>query len=135
MVRAGLLVLVALGLQVAGCATVTETWDSWFGEEPTPMPTPATDRADLYYAATDGVVMYTLPSATSDIVARLTLHQPVTRISLTRGFANVTTEAGLVGWVDTTQLLWRLPATPTPVPATEPPADGGAPVATDTPAF
>lgn len=127
--------LVAIGLQVAGCATVTETWDSWFGEEPAPMPAPEVERADLYYAATDGVVMYTLPSATSDVVARLTLHQPVTRLSLTRGFANVTTEAGLVGWVDNTQLLWRLPATPIPTPTDAPSVEGGVPVTTVTPAF
>lgn len=109
--------LLAIGLPVVGCASFTETWESWLGEEATPLPTPAADHAPVFYAATDGVVLYTLPAATSDVVARLALHQPVTRIALSRGFANVTTESGLVGWVDNTQLLWRLPATPIPTAA------------------
>lgn len=115
--------LLAIALPMGGCASFNEVWESWLGAgEATPLATPAAESAPVFYAASEGVVLYTLPSATSDVVARLALHQPVTRIALARGFANVTTESGLVGWVDNTQLLWRLPATPSPPAAAETPA-------------
>jgi hypothetical protein len=70
----------------------------------------AADRTDVFYAGVEGMEMYSLPTATSETLARLALHQPVTRIGLARGYANVSTEAGVVGWVDNANLLWRLPA-------------------------
>lgn len=159
--RAFLVVVVALAL--GGCSALTETWDEWFGEAPPPSATPAVER-EVFYARVEGLAMHALPSGSSDIVARLHLHQRVTRIGLARGYANVSTESGIVGWVDNAQLLWRLPVAPEPsapaaaagaapeaaVPAAggvatpEPPppsletppaaAAGGEPTATSTPA-
>ena len=98
----------------------------------------------MFYAAVDGLALHTLPSGSSPIVARLSLHQRVTRTGITRGYANVTTDAGLQGWVDNAQLLWRLPAATT-APVEPIPTSSGAeaaptatapsePMPTDTPA-
>lgn len=132
MVRGRHLLLVALALLVGGCAAISGTWDDWFGEEPPRTPTPAAagaaQREEVFYAASDGLAMHSLPSGSSAIVARLALHQRVTRTGLTRGYANVTTESGLVGWVDNAQLLWRLPVTPGAATTPAVPAAGeGAP--------
>ncbi|HSQ00337.1 MAG TPA: hypothetical protein VL049_24215 [Candidatus Dormibacteraeota bacterium] len=116
MVRARCVLFVAMALAVGGCSAVTDTWNDWLAESPAPEPTPvsaATDQnTEVLYAAVDGLVLHALPSGSSLVVARLTLHQRVTRTGITRGYANVTTDAGLQGWVDNAQLLWRLPAAP-----------------------
>lgn len=132
MVQARWVLLVAMLLTVGGCSTVTDTWNDWFGESPTPEPTPASaaadQSADVFYAAVDGLVLHALPSGSSQVVARLRLHERVTRSGITRGYANVTTDAGLQGWVDNAQLLWRLPAAPaaTTAPVEPSPPSAGA---------
>ena len=101
---------------IGACSAVTDQWNDLIGEAP-PAPAPAlaaTERDEVFYASVEELPMHALPSGSSDIVARLALHQRVTRIGLARGYANVTTESGIVGWVDNVNLLWRLPATPTP---------------------
>jgi hypothetical protein len=131
MVKARCALFVAMALVVGGCSAVSETWNDWFGESPTPAPTApaaANQGSEVFYAAIDGLVLHTLPSGSSPVVARLTLHQRLTRTGITRGYANVTTEAGLQGWVDNAQLLWRLPIAPaaTAAPVEPSPASVGA---------
>ena len=116
--------LVAVVVAVGGCAAMSESWDELFGDPSAPTPVAdATEGSDVFYARIEGLEMYALPTGTSEIVARLSLHQRVLRIGLARGYANVSTDAGITGWVDNTELLWRLPSAPV---ATEAP---GAPVA------
>jgi hypothetical protein len=111
MAQARLSLLIALALVVGGCSAVRETWNEWFGEAPAATPA-AGRRAEVFYAATDGLAVHAEPSASSPIVGRLALHQRVTRTELARGYANVTADGGLQGWVDNAKLIWRLP-TPT----------------------
>jgi hypothetical protein len=124
MAQARVVVMVVMAVAVGGCSAL----DALFGDAAAPPPA-AADRTDVFYAGVDGLEMHSLPTATSDTLARLALHQPVSRIGFARGYANVSTEAGVVGWVDNANLLWRLPATPavaavadqapaTPVPPT-----------------
>ncbi len=116
MAKASVVLLVVLTSAIGACSAVTDQWNDLIGEAP-PAPAPAlaaTERDEVFYASVEELPMHALPSGSSDIVARLALHQRVTRIGLARGYANVTTESGIVGWVDNVNLLWRLPATPTP---------------------
>jgi len=132
MVKARCALFVAMALAVGGCSAVTDTWNDWFGESPTPVPTApptaADQGAEVFYAAVDELALHALPSGSSQLVARLSLHQRVKRTGITRGYANVTTDAGLEGWVDNAQLLWRLPAAPaaTTSPVEPSPASSGA---------
>jgi hypothetical protein len=129
MVKARCVLFVVLALAVGGCSAVTDTWNDWFGESPTPTPAPpattADDGAEVFYAAVDGLALHALPSGSSQIVARLSLHQRVTRTGITLGYASVSTDAGLQGWVDNAQLLWRLPAAPAATTAPGQPSPPG----------
>lgn len=123
-----LLLAFATAVALGGCAAFDQTVEEWFGDEPTPTATPADPAAQegVFYSSVDGLAMHFLPSGSSQVVSRLTLHQRVTRTDLQRGYAHVVADNGLEGWVDNARLLWRLPATPVPVAAPEP---AGAPPA------
>ena len=114
MAQARVVLMAVMAVAVGGCSAL----DALFGDAAAPKPG-AAGRADVFYAGVEGLEMHSLPTATSDTLARLDLHQPVTRIGLARGYANVSTEAGVVGWVDNANLLWRLPAAPVPATGAE----------------
>jgi len=84
-----------------------------------------------YFAGTEGMKLYSKPSASSKVVGELSLHEKVTRFKLERGFAYVeSTKSGLKGWVNNSQLIWRLPTTPTtgaPAPVEAQPEEPVAP--------
>jgi len=121
---------VSLALALASCASMQRTVGGWFGAAtptPTPTPTPqgkaaaATPR--VYFAGIEAVKLYSEPSASSKVIGELSLHEKVTRFKLERGFAYVESAArGLKGWVNNSQLIWRIPsaATTTAPAAAEP---------------
>lgn len=73
-----------LAALMGGCAQVGETWSEWIALLPPAMPTPTPDSGEVFYAAIEGLALHALPSGASHIVARLTLHQRVTRLRLCR---------------------------------------------------
>ena len=112
---------VALGLVIAlaGCATMQQSVGGWFGAAtptPTPRVTPAAGAAPrVYYAGTEGLKVYSQPSASAKVVGKLSLHEKVTRTKLERGYAYVESDqSGARGWVDNAQLVRRLPSKPAP---------------------
>jgi len=140
MVDSRWVLVVAAAVALAGCASVRQSVNGWFGE----TPPPAAQQGTAYYAASDALPVHDKASGGSKIVARLPLYTKVTRSNLEAGYAYVTTDGGLAGWVDNAQLIWRLPdadaGTPAssaaPVPAASPtpaetaPAPTAAPVST-----
>jgi hypothetical protein len=115
-------VAVSVAISLAGCAAMQQTVDGWFRKAtPTPAPTqgpevtPAVAAAPrVYYAGTEGLKVYSKPSGSSKVVGELSLHEKVTRFKLERGYAYVeSAKGGLKGWVNNSQLIWRLPTTPT----------------------
>ena len=134
-IAAALSVVVSLG----GCAAMQQTVGGWFRKAtPTPAPTqapqvtPAAAVAPrVYYAGTEGLKVYSKPSASSKVIGQLPLHEKVTRFKLERGFAYVeSATSGLKGWVNNSQLIWRLPTAPTsaaPAPAEAQPEEPAAP--------
>lgn len=106
---------VAAGLVLGGCSSFTDAWNEWTGGAAAVPPTIAATSSDVFYAGYEGLTLHELPSGASPIVARLALHQRLTRVNQSRGYAQVRTDAGLEGWVDTAELLWKLPSTPEPV--------------------
>ena len=123
---------VSLALSLASCASTQQTIGGWFGTAtPTPAPTPQRKAAAaaprVYFAGTEGVKLYSEPSASSKVIGELPLHEKVTRLKLERGFAYVESAArGLKGWVNNSQLIWRLPsgATTTAPGTAEPESEG-----------
>jgi Bacterial SH3 domain len=118
---------VALGIAIvlASCAASRESVGGWFGAAPTPVPA-ASGAPRVYYAAVDGLKVYSEPSSSSKVVGTLSLHERVTRSDLRRGYALVeSSRSGVKGWVDNAVLLWRVPTAPAasaPAPAEEPQA-------------
>lgn len=112
---------------LAGCASVKKTTEGWWGDV-TGSSTSGQPQGggSVYYAASDGLVMRASASGSAAIVGRLTQYQRVVRTQLTNGWAYVTTDGGLSGWVDNAQLVWRVPATGGA------PATGAAPASADT---
>lgn len=120
----GLRICLVLGSAVllAACAASREKVEGWFGAAtPTPAGTAAADGR-VYYAAMDGLKVYSEPSSSSKVIARLSLHERVTRFKIERGYAYVENGAGQMGWVNNAQLLWRLPSV-APAAATEEPRE------------
>jgi Bacterial SH3 domain len=119
---------VALGIAMvlASCAASRESVGGWFGAAPTPV-SAAAGAPRVYYAAVDGLKVYTEPSTSSKVVGTLSLHERVTRSDLRRGYALVeSSRSGVKGWVDNARLLWRVPtapATSAPAPAEAPPEE------------
>jgi hypothetical protein len=109
----------AAGLALGGCASFTDTWDAWRGDAAVTPPALAPGATDVFYAGHEDLALHELPSGASKVVARLALYQRVTRVNLGRGYTQVRTDSGLEGWVDTADLLWRLPFTPAPAVAGE----------------
>jgi hypothetical protein len=93
---------------LGGCASVRKTTEGWWGDV-TGSGTSA-PQGLVYYAATDGLVVHAEASGGSVAVGRLTLYQRVVRTELKNGWAYVSADGGVVGWVDNAQLIWRLPA-------------------------
>jgi len=128
---------VALGLVIAlaGCATMQQSVGGWFGAAtPTPRVTPAAGAApQVYYAGTEGLKVYSKPSASAKVVGKLSLHEKVTRYKLERGYSYVESDkSGARGWVDNAQLVRRLPAKPAtaaPAPAEPEPEAPATPAA------
>jgi len=135
-VRSVTILIVVIAL--TGCATIQRSVGGWFGAatatpSPTPQttPAPAAEAPLVYYAGVEGLKLYSKPSASSKVVGELSLHEKVTRFKLERGFAYVeSTKSGLKGWVNNSQLIWRLPTAPTtgaPAPAEAQPEEPVAP--------
>lgn len=117
---------VGLALTLAGCADVRQRMSGWFSSAtPTPAPPPASETKSaataprVYFAGSDGLKLYSEPSASSKVLGALSLHEKVTRFKLEHGFAYVeSATGGGKGWVINAQLIWRLPsATTTTAPA------------------
>jgi uncharacterized protein YgiM (DUF1202 family) len=118
-----LLAPLALAMMLTGCSALRA--GGWFGGEATPTPAPdvAEEAPRVYYAAVDGLKVFSEASASSKVVGTLNLHEKVTRTRLERGYAYVeSSKSRKKGWVDNAKLAWRLPA---PQKAT--PAQPGAP--------
>jgi hypothetical protein len=118
---AGILATVVL----AGCASVKQTTQGWWGDLTGSGSSSGATAADgsVYFAATDGLVVHAEASGGSIAIGRLTQYQRVVRTQLKGGWAYVTSDGGLAGWVDNAQLIWRLPAasgtgTAAPAPGT-----------------
>jgi hypothetical protein len=112
-----IVLVLAAALALGGCSFFDQVTSDWFGDGPPPTasPTASASQEEVFYSSIDGLPMHFLPSGSSQIVSRLTLHQRVTRTDLQRGYARVVADNGLEGWVDNAKLLWRLPATPVPI--------------------
>jgi len=132
--RSRLPVTLCLAIWLGGCADAQKHVGGWFGAA-TPTPTAApVPEANLgaptprvYFASSEGLNLYSEPSMSSKLVGTLTLHEKVTRFKLEHGFAYVESPtSGAKGWVDNSQLIWRLPskAAPSRPTATEPEESG-----------
>jgi hypothetical protein len=127
----------SVALALAGCAAMQQTVGGWFRKAtPTPTPTPQVTPAAamtprVYYAGVDGLKVYSEPSASSKVLGALSLHEKVTRTKLERGYAYVeSAKSGRKGWVNNSQLIWRLPTvqmTGTPGPVEAQPEEPAAP--------
>ena len=109
--------LILTATVVAGCSSVRKTTEGWWNDLTGPGSTEQ-QPGSVYYAASDGLAVHAAASGASAVVGRLPLHVRVVRTQLESGWAYVTSDSGLKGWVDNAQLIWRLPA-----------ADGSAPAA------
>jgi hypothetical protein len=129
---------VSVGILLAGCASMQQHIGGWFGgatptptPEPTPTPQTAAAAPRVYYAGIEGLKVHGGPSASAKVIGQLSLHERVTRFKLERGYAYVeSAQSATKGWVNNSQLIWRLPSGPTTTaPAgTEPePETPGAP--------
>ena len=129
MVRVAIAVGVAVA--VAGCASVRQRVGGWFGRKSAPETVAAPQPPRAYYARTEGLKVYSEPSASSKVVGALSLHEKVTRSKVERGYAWVeSTKSGVKGWVDNAKLTWRSPTAPTaaaPAPAEAEPEEAAAP--------
>lgn len=118
---------------LAGCASVRQTTEGWWNEVTGPGATSGgtTQQSSVYYAASEGLVVRADASPSSAVVGRLAQYQRVVRTQLRSGWAYVTADGGLSGWVDNAQLVWRVPAqgTGAPVAAPAPSPAPGAPSA------
>lgn len=135
MAHARSLILVLGALSIAGCSGVRKTVDGWMADV---APETAAQQGSVYYAASDGLVVHADASGGSAVVGRLPLYEKVVRTDQKNGYAYVTSDGGLAGWVDNAQLIWRLPAsagapaapaastTAAPAAAAAPPAAGDA---------
>lgn len=127
---------------LAGCASVRKTTEGWWNDVTGPGSTPGStsqQQSSVYYAASDGLVVRADASPSAAVVGRLTQYQRVVRTQLKNGWAYVSADGGLSGWVDNAQLVWRVPApggsAPAAAPApSEPAAPAAAPTAAPAPA-
>ena len=127
MVRVAIAVCVAA--TVAGCASVRQRVGGWFGRKSAPETVAAPQAPRAFYARTEGLKVYSEPSASSKVVGTLSLHEKVTRSKVERGYAYVeSTKSVVKGWVDNAKLTWRSPTAPTAAaPAEEEPQPPAAP--------
>ncbi|MFN8600230.1 MAG: SH3 domain-containing protein [Candidatus Binatia bacterium] len=123
---------------LAGCASVRKTTEGWWNDVTGPGSTSgdtSQQQSSVYYAASDGLVVRGDASPSAAVVGRLTQYQRVVRTQLKNGWAYVTTDGGLSGWVDNAQLVWRVPAQGGGAPAaapSQPAAPAAAPAAVPT---
>ena len=127
--------LILTATVVAGCASVRKTTEGWWNDVTGSGPA-GQQQGSVYYAASDGLVVRADASGSSTVVGRLPLHARVVRTDQKNGWAYVTSDSGLKGWVDNAQLVWRLPAAggsapAAPAPAT--PADAAQPATAPAP--
>ncbi|MBM4246961.1 MAG: SH3 domain-containing protein, partial [Deltaproteobacteria bacterium] len=109
--------LILTAAVVAGCASVRKTSEGWWSDV-TGSGSTGQQQGSVYYAASDGLVVRADASGSSAVIGRLPLHARVVRTDLKSGWAYVTSDTGLKGWVDNAQLVWRLPAAGGSAPAT-----------------
>jgi len=85
------------------CAFKEMKWaDSWFQESET--------TSSAYFVGVSGLKLWREPSAGSELITRLNLHEKVVRSKLDNGYAFVTVvQTGETGWVDNAKLIWKLP--------------------------
>src|SRR6266550_6728640 len=128
---------VVLATLLASCTGLKRTVGGWLRfKKPAPETTESSTRtARVYYAAVDGLKVYSEPSASSKVVGTLSLHEKVTRSKVERGYAYVeSTKSVVKGWVDNAGLTWRSPTAP-PAAASTPgepkPEEPAAPPAED----
>ena len=125
-------------IALAGCSNVRQTMRGWVGETQ-PAAAAHAGQSAAYYAAADQVAVYAQASASSKVVGHLPLNARVSRTQLERGYAYVTADGGLQGWVDAGQLVRRRTAAsgatsgaePTPAEADAPKEAGGVEKAAD----
>jgi hypothetical protein len=90
----------AVAIALSGCAAVRSI---------------GAEKGETVYAASADVIVRATPFATSKGIGRLSLHEPVTRLKVERGFAQIAAKkGGLEGWVDASQLISQLPGSDTP---------------------
>jgi len=94
--------------------------------------------SSVYYAAVDGLKVYSEATSRSKVLGVLSLHEKVTRTRLDRGYAYVeSAKRDLKGWVINAKLIWRLPSEPAAgAPAAEEaqPGEQAAPAGEEAPA-
>ncbi len=103
---------VVLATLLASCTGLKRTVGGWLRfKKPAPETTESSTRtARVYYAAVDGLKVYSEPSASSKVVGTLALHEKVTRSRLKQGYAYVESfTSGVKGWVSNARLIWHLP--------------------------
>lgn len=133
MARPLLIAVATLAIAVCGCSSVDRTLSTLETQV-------GAVSGETLYTATDGLAVHAQPSGASAIIARLPLHEPVTRIGTEQGYAHITApDSGLQGWVDNARLTAHVPrpgsgaAGPRPA-IVSPAARPAAPDAGDSPA-
>lgn len=98
---------------LGGCETIEQNVGDLFGDGSSSVAdSQASERA---YALADNVPVHAEASAASPVVGRLRLHERVTRGATRDGFAQITADGSkLSGWVDGSELIASLPASPAP---------------------
>jgi hypothetical protein len=121
MTHARFAALILTATVVAGCASVRRTTEGWWNDV-TGSGSSGRQQGSVYYAASDGLAVRADASGSAAVVGRLALYARVVRTDLKSGWAYVTSDSGLKGWVDNAQLVWRVPAAGGNAPATTAPA-------------
>jgi uncharacterized protein YgiM (DUF1202 family) len=107
-----------LAVTLSGCAAIDSAERAITGK-----------KSETFYSASAGLPVRAAAFATSKVISRLALHEKVTRTELDRGFAHIVTAKGVEGWVDNSQLLWKVPTAKEP--AQQQSEEPTAPAATD----
>lgn len=98
---------------LGGCETIEQNVGDLFGDYSSSVAdAEASERA---YTLADYVPVHADASAASPVIGRLRLHERVTRGATRDGFAQITADGSkLTGWVDGSELIASLPASPAP---------------------
>lgn len=131
---------VALAGFLGGCETIEQNVGTLLGGDSSSVD--EAETSERAFAIADGIAVHAEASAASPVVGRLRLHEPVTRGETRDGFAQIAASgSNLSGWVDGSELIAALPASPSshtatrhaPPPHAAPPAPPPADSGSDTP--